>query len=163
MIHKKTHTFVLDLKQGDNFGEIGFFTDNPRLLSAKSRDYTELYVIDKSDFLRIAEDYIYAIVSSETLTHLQQAYHTIRSSLLEEENYFILNTKCYVCEKKGHISLACPYFASKKGNLRKAFSRMHTKRFAEDSGFTQSQASFIYEEDDLRVNRQANDRQALTS
>lgn len=63
MIHKTSHTFFKDLNPTDNFGEIGFFTDQPRLLSAKSRDYCELYVIDKRDFLKIAEDYIHAIVS----------------------------------------------------------------------------------------------------
>ena len=62
MIHRATHTYFLDLVVGDNFGEIGFFTDNPRLLSAKSRDYCEFYVIDKKDFIKIAEDYIHAIV-----------------------------------------------------------------------------------------------------
>jgi CRP-like cAMP-binding protein len=62
MIHRSTHTYFKDLTVGDNFGEIGFFTDNPRNLSVKSRDYCEFYVIDKSDFLKIAEDYIHAIV-----------------------------------------------------------------------------------------------------
>ena len=63
MIHRTTHTFLIDLQIEDSFGEIGFFTDNPRLLSAKSRDYCELYIIEKQDFLRLAEDYIYTIVS----------------------------------------------------------------------------------------------------
>ncbi len=58
MLHKASHTFILDLNKGDYFGEIGFFTDNPRLLSAKSREFTELYVIQKKDLLKIAEDYI---------------------------------------------------------------------------------------------------------
>lgn len=62
MIHKATHTYFIDLRIGESFGEIGFFTDNPRLLTAKSRDYSELYVIDKKDFLKIAEDYISALV-----------------------------------------------------------------------------------------------------
>lgn len=62
MIHKASHTFFLDLQSDDYFGEIGFLTDNPRLLSAKSRDYTEIYIIKKKDFLKIAEDYIPAIV-----------------------------------------------------------------------------------------------------
>lgn len=45
MLHKASHTFIIDLNKGDYFGEIGFFTDNPRNLSAKSREYTEIYII----------------------------------------------------------------------------------------------------------------------
>ena len=70
MIQRSTHTFLKDLQVGDSFGEIGFFTDNPRLLSAKSRDYCEFYVIEKKDFLKIAEDYIHAIVRVLKLTNL---------------------------------------------------------------------------------------------
>lgn len=64
MIHKQSHTFMMDLIKGDYFGEIEFFTDDPRKLSAKSRDFSEFYVIKKKNFLEIAEDYINAIVSS---------------------------------------------------------------------------------------------------
>jgi CRP-like cAMP-binding protein len=63
MIHKESHTYILDLIKDQYFGELGFFTDNPRTLSAKSRDFTETYVINKTSFLKIAEDYIDAIVS----------------------------------------------------------------------------------------------------
>lgn len=63
MLHKKSHTFLIDLQKHAYFGEIGFLTDNPRMLSAKAREYTELYVISKDDFLKIAEDYINAIVN----------------------------------------------------------------------------------------------------
>lgn len=56
MIHKASHSYFIDLRVGDNFGEIGFFTDNPRLLTVKSRDYCEIYCIHKRDFLKIAED-----------------------------------------------------------------------------------------------------------
>ena len=62
MIHKHTHTYIIDLVKDDYFGEVGFFTDNPRLISAKSRDFTETYVIYKKDFLDIADDYITVIV-----------------------------------------------------------------------------------------------------
>ncbi len=64
MIHKYSHTFMIDLIKDDYFGEIEFFTDEPRKLSAKSRDFSELYVIHKKNFFDIAEDYINAIVTS---------------------------------------------------------------------------------------------------
>lgn len=62
MIHKATHTYFLDLVKDQYFGDIEFFSENPRILTAKSRDFTEVYAINKSDFLTIAEDYIHAIL-----------------------------------------------------------------------------------------------------
>ena len=62
MIQKSTHSFIIDLIKGDYFGEIGFFSEMPRCLSCKSREYTELYCISNKDFLKIAADYISAIV-----------------------------------------------------------------------------------------------------
>lgn len=50
MIHKQTSTFIVDLKQEAYFGEYGLITGNTRSLSAKSRDFTECYVIKKADF-----------------------------------------------------------------------------------------------------------------
>lgn len=74
-MHRGTYTYLKDLGVGDSFGEIGFFTDNPRLLSAKSRDYCEFYIIDKKDFLKIAEDYIHAIVNMLPLTSIASLSH----------------------------------------------------------------------------------------
>jgi len=64
IVHKQSHTYIVDLIKNEHFGEIGFFTDNRRLCSAKSRDFTEVYLINKTDFLHIIEDYIPAIVSA---------------------------------------------------------------------------------------------------
>jgi CRP-like cAMP-binding protein len=62
-----SYSYFIDLRNTDNFGEIGFFTDKPRMITAKSRDYCELYCLHKKDFLKIAEDYIHAIVSITTI------------------------------------------------------------------------------------------------
>jgi hyperpolarization activated cyclic nucleotide-gated potassium channel 2 len=45
MIHKQTHTFITDLHHEDYFGEVGFLKNEPRSLSAKSRDFTEVFTI----------------------------------------------------------------------------------------------------------------------
>jgi CRP-like cAMP-binding protein len=45
----------------DYFGEIEFFSDEPRKLTARARDFSECYVISKEHFMHIAEDYINAI------------------------------------------------------------------------------------------------------
>ena len=61
MIHKKSHTFVKDLGSHSYFGELGFLTGKERCLSAKARDFTEVYVLRKDVFEKIYESYIQAI------------------------------------------------------------------------------------------------------
>eukprot|EP00347_Sterkiella_histriomuscorum_P000865 403374225 len=142
MIHKRTHTYLTELSVGDCFGEIGFFTDDPRMLTAKSRDYTQLYVIEKKDFMHIAENYITAI----------QSYHQIRSAMKEEANYLVLNIKCYICDKKGHVALGCQYLPTKKGNIMKHYRKYRKTEYLEDSSAMKDMKSlsisYIYEEDD---------------
>lgn len=47
----KNHTFVKKLNSGSFFGEMSFFTANPRELSIKSSDFTVLLKIKREDFL----------------------------------------------------------------------------------------------------------------
>jgi hypothetical protein len=54
MIHRHTHTYFIELTKDEYFGEVEFFTEQPRMISARSRDFTECYTIDNRDFLRIA-------------------------------------------------------------------------------------------------------------
>ena len=61
MIHKQTHTFITDVHHEEYFGELGVLKGEPRQLSAKCRDFTEVYVIYKDDFERITENYTEAI------------------------------------------------------------------------------------------------------
>jgi CRP-like cAMP-binding protein len=56
-------------------GEIEFFTDGPRILTAKALEYTECYVIEKKDFMKIVEDYIPAIVIS--IYHMSYSFLVI--------------------------------------------------------------------------------------
>jgi signal-transduction protein with cAMP-binding, CBS, and nucleotidyltransferase domain len=50
MIHKQTSTFIVDLKMESYFGEYGLISGQTRSLSAKCRDFTEVYVISKRHF-----------------------------------------------------------------------------------------------------------------
>ena len=57
LIYKK-----LLLKEGDSFGEIAFFSGLERKCSAKSSDFTTLFLIKREDFLKNLannpEDYV---------------------------------------------------------------------------------------------------------
>ena len=116
MIHKQTHTFVTDLKKEQYFGELGMLQEEPRCLTAKARDFTEVYIIKKVDFEHISENYIQAL----------QAINKIREGL-KREDYGPLKTRCYLCGGSNHISLKCVQYNLWKGNLMKIFQKQNKK------------------------------------
>lgn len=111
MLQKITHTFLTDLGKDSGFGELGMLTGQPRSLSAKSRDFTEVLVIRRDDFYRVKEDYLSAA----------RAFKKIRVSVLLKGDYRILNLHCYLCNKKNHLALKCHYFKNIKGNLLRMY------------------------------------------
>ena len=50
MFHKKSKTYIIDLKIGDIFGEISFYTGKARSLTSRSRVFTELMYLDQFEF-----------------------------------------------------------------------------------------------------------------
>lgn len=84
--------------------------DKPRLLSAKARDFTEVYVIQKSDFDSISSNYLQAI----------QAIRQIKDAL-DNNNYSLLKTRCYLCNSELHLALGCKKYSRWRGNLMKLF------------------------------------------
>ncbi len=53
MFHKKSKTYIIDLKLGKIFGEISFYTGKARSLTARSRGFTELMYLDQYEFQEI--------------------------------------------------------------------------------------------------------------
>lgn len=54
VIHKRTVTHIKDLVKDCYFGEIAFFSDLPRQTTVKGRDFTDIFTINKDDFLNTA-------------------------------------------------------------------------------------------------------------
>ena len=54
IIDKKTKTHIIDLIQDQYFGEISFFSDIPRQATVKARDFCEMLVLRRDDFLTMA-------------------------------------------------------------------------------------------------------------
>lgn len=54
ILHKKTQTYIRDLKQDQYFGEIEFFCQKPRFTTIKSRDFTEVLVLTYETFADVA-------------------------------------------------------------------------------------------------------------
>ena len=45
------------LKDGDFFGEIGILMSSPRIATVRARTLVDMFVLQKSDFSRILQDY----------------------------------------------------------------------------------------------------------
>ena len=73
----------------------------------KSRDFTDLYIIDRDVFLDLAEEYEEVI----------KLYHEINHQIEDMNDYTLLKLECYVCRKIGHRAIDCFQFNHKKGNL----------------------------------------------
>lgn len=55
-MHKQSQTFLKELKEDDYFGEIAFFDPVcPRSATARSKDFSECLVLDRTDFLEICK------------------------------------------------------------------------------------------------------------
>mmetsp|Transcript_34499 Transcript_34499/g.52793 ORF Transcript_34499/g.52793 Transcript_34499/m.52793 type:complete len:211 (+) Transcript_34499:416-1048(+) len=96
MIHKSSRTFVIDLNKEKYFGELGLLSGDPRTLSAKSRDFTEVFTLNKTNFELISENYIDAM----------RAIRKIKDGL-DKKDYNPIRMKCYICDMN-HLALDCP-------------------------------------------------------
>lgn len=51
IIDKKTKTHIIDLISDSYFGEISFFSDQVRQATIRARDFSEMLVLRRDDFL----------------------------------------------------------------------------------------------------------------
>eukprot|EP00347_Sterkiella_histriomuscorum_P006811 403351340 len=115
--HTRKETYAMDdniFVKDDYFGEIAFFTDEPRCATMKSRDFTDVYLIERDLFLEIAEEYDEVI----------RLYHEINHQIFEKQDYSLLKLECYICRKVGHRAIDCYQFHHKKGNLIQIYNRV---------------------------------------
>ena len=57
VLHRKTHTYLEDLEANDYFGEISFFTEEPRVASVTSRDFTSTVTLCRTAYFMAAIDF----------------------------------------------------------------------------------------------------------
>ena len=120
LIVRSSQTFIRSLFQGEYFGEVGFFSDKPRVCTASSKHFTEALVLRNTDFINAALEY----------EDVVRMIETIQLSVCEPEqrDYTCLRTTCYVCEQLGHISVDCPEFWKIEGNVQRNLSRLSTEK-----------------------------------
>lgn len=56
VLHMKTKTHIVELEMEKYFGEIGFFAEQPRQSTIKARDFTEVLIVKRDDFLTMARN-----------------------------------------------------------------------------------------------------------
>ena len=89
---------IKSLKYGDIFGTRSFFTDDPRENSIRSKNFSTLLEIKKSDFLSVIrknkEDF--------------EKYSFLKDEIKLYNNYKPTQIKCLSCDKQYHLYGDCP-------------------------------------------------------
>ena len=89
---------IKQLKEGNVFGEIAFFSDMKRTAGARSKEYTTLIRFNQNEFKRLIEE------NDED----KEKYNYIRDQIGLYSNYDDLFIKCYSCNKRHHLVDNCP-------------------------------------------------------
>ena len=100
--HEKTNTSFAELSEGHLFGEISFFTGEPRKSSARTTEYSELFCLSKFDFIET----IGLIPKDREIFDIYMRNYRIYG-------FSILGISCYLCKSKNHIANDCPDYSSK--------------------------------------------------
>lgn len=57
IIHKESKTFISNIHQESYFGEIAMFSTMKRVATVKSRDFTEAYIMNRMEMLKVAQEF----------------------------------------------------------------------------------------------------------
>lgn len=87
------------IKVGENFGEVEFFTGKTRMASAKSKDFTTLFSINRDEFIQILKN------NPEDF----EKFCMIKDQIELYNNYNPLKIRCFCCDEIGHLAKDCNY------------------------------------------------------
>jgi len=121
------------LEKGSQFGEIAFFSGQPRTTSAKSLFFSNLYSLSRD----VALENITAVPSDFEMFHL------IKDSINLDQSYTHLELKCFSCDEKGHLARDCDkihyvvkkheiieHYLRKESNFMKKYKRKRRPRYS---------------------------------
>ena len=126
LLHKKTHTFIKELKQDSWVGELSFFTGLPRRATIRAKSFIETLNITKDDFYRTSKD------DEDAMKLLRM----IKNKIRKKKNLSGIGVLWYVWNKLGHISLDWRKFDKIKGNISRHLKKLRTDQISKD--FTSS-------------------------
>lgn len=108
----KCHNIALSLNKGDHFGEVAFFTQMPRTLTAKSENYSRLLILNRDKFLEALNGFPLD----------KEIFCMIRDKILFYNDLSSLKLKCSGCDEENHVLEVCPQirFAPNKESVIRA-------------------------------------------
>lgn len=89
---------IKELGVGDHFGEIAFFSGEPRKLSARSKDLTTLFSINRDEFISVLMNF----------NDDFEQFCMIKDQIRFYNTYKPLRIRCFACNQIGHIVKNCP-------------------------------------------------------
>ncbi|CAK91401.1 unnamed protein product (macronuclear) [Paramecium tetraurelia] len=99
------------LSQGDFFGELSFFTGEPRKCTAISRGFTKVFKIKRENFLKILSSF----------PNDYEKFCEVKHQL-KQGDFNSLQIQCYSCQSTSHLIDSCNYLhfcADKEAILKK--------------------------------------------
>ena len=99
---------------GDYFGEVAFFSGKNRFLSARSKDFTTLFCINREEFIEVLRK------NSDDF----EKFCMMQDQILYYENYFPLKLRCFSCNQLGHMAGQCHllHFMADREKVIKTFN-----------------------------------------
>jgi len=95
--YDKSDLSLQKIDKGKSFGFLSFFSGQPRTASARSLEFTTVFILNREKFLSKLEEF-----------HTEKEMYTmIKDSINLYSSYQYLNIKCYSCGSRDHIAINC--------------------------------------------------------
>lgn len=93
--HTLTVLPVRFTQAGHHFGDVAFFTGQPRCAAVRCLQCCQMLVLKRDDLLSL-------------LTPVSQVAYDYIRTLYQAQDYMKLGLQCYICRETTHLSVACP-------------------------------------------------------
>ncbi|CAD8055724.1 unnamed protein product [Paramecium primaurelia] len=99
IVEEQSQKIIKVFKAGETFGEYQFFTGQNTKESIMSVGFTQLFKIDRDQFITIIKQ------NSKDF----ERFHRIKDTILYQKSFSAIQIKCQFCGQFTHIQLECPF------------------------------------------------------
>lgn len=126
---KQTRSTYKVLEEMQYFGELAFFSEQPRCASSKCRFFTELMKLERN----LVDE------AFQSMPEANVAMDFIEERIAEDD-LAVLEIQCYICQEEGHVANVCPQIMimCDKERIKRSWleSRKNTSRRVNTNDFT---------------------------